>query len=121
MFGGPPENTSPTKKLSWETTDLIEELRLWRNTKGDSVGSIKIKIAGKKDELAVGASNLKSGNVGTPMPLSGKMLLGVKGRAKSSINTLEFLFMKAKPKSVEMIGMDFPESLDVWNSQQKYV
>ncbi|KAF4554331.1 Hypothetical protein D9617_4g000840 [Elsinoe fawcettii] len=104
--------------IEWAVDDKIEELRVWRSEDGGAVGRIRIKVAGRTLEIGGKVANK---NVGTGMDVHSGMLLAVRGSTNNGphLQTVEFRLLPSNPKSVELVTVNFPESLDKLNADKK--
>ncbi|PVH94965.1 hypothetical protein DM02DRAFT_660564 [Periconia macrospinosa] len=104
-------------KINFGGADQVTKLNLAKNYwgDGDRLGAVWMEVAGKKLEVKSDVGSYG----GEPQPLSSGILIGAYGSAGADINSLGFMFLKGTIKKAEIITMEFPETLEDLNKQQK--
>jgi hypothetical protein len=102
--------------FKWASGEQFTELQTWQNKANDGLARIKFTVNGQGHEYA---SETRKGDKETGHLMHSGILVAVRGRTSEFVRTLEFKFMTAKTKKVNIIELKFPEDSKSWNEQRK--
>jgi hypothetical protein len=102
---------------TWNEGDLVTDVHMAANYwgHGDGLGGITMQIAGQKFEVK---SDIGS-YAGEPQNLASGLLIGAYGSAGAFVNSFGLVFLSGSVVKSEIVGMNFPQTLDELNKQQK--
>lgn len=102
--------------ITWQPTDVITGLQLWKNRVGDALGRIVLTTNGTA-KLDVRDVNWDT-NSGVQVPLDSGILIGASGLTSSMVNSISWMFLKSRPVSATMVSVTY-EDLETWNKMQR--
>jgi hypothetical protein len=112
---GKVEKEKEHKRLNWDpSTDGLEQVKLYPDSKGESLGRIFIRTKAG-EELNLG----KSDETAVETMVNSGMLLGVSGRADEQVNGLSFLFMGSKIDKATIEDVVFDETPEELNKRMQ--
>jgi len=105
--------------ITWNPTDVITGLTVYKNKVGDALGHIIITTnTSSTAKLDVSCVNWDPSSL-EEVPLDTGILIGGWGQYSSMVNSIQWLFMKSRPKSAKMVSVSYTEDIATWNEKQR--
>jgi len=104
--------------VTWDATQTLDQLTVWKNRDGNAVGSIRVHVKGTGKPLQVSSGHTAHDD-GDDAPVGAGILVGVTGTSWEYVHNLKFWFLNSPIAKAEVISMDFDESLDTLNRKQE--